>query len=91
MVVTDELARVGSIGVLWAVVSGVRIGLPPIIHFGSESLKKRVVPQVLGGDKRICLCITERKRVGFPSFLYGVGTNCRVTSQQARGLTSLDC
>ncbi|TPX72235.1 hypothetical protein SpCBS45565_g00582 [Spizellomyces sp. 'palustris'] len=59
LVVTDELARVGSIGVLWAVVSGVRIGLPPILHFGSEELKRRVVPKVLGGEKRICLGITE--------------------------------
>lgn len=38
---------------------GANIGLPPIINFGSEEMKKRVVPEVCRGDKLICLAITE--------------------------------
>jgi alkylation response protein AidB-like acyl-CoA dehydrogenase len=33
--------------------------LPPVIQHGSDYLKKKVVPSVLGGDKVICLAITE--------------------------------
>ena len=35
------------------------IGLPPVIHFGSESLRQMVAPPVLAGEKRISLAITE--------------------------------
>lgn len=40
-------------------VIGLGIGLPPIIHFGSDYLKKKVVRDCLAGDKVICLAITE--------------------------------
>ncbi|KAJ3263814.1 hypothetical protein HDU77_009969 [Chytriomyces hyalinus] len=59
LVVCDELCRTGSGGVAWGLVGGMGIGLPPIIHFGSAEMKARVVPQVLSGDKFICLAITE--------------------------------
>jgi alkylation response protein AidB-like acyl-CoA dehydrogenase len=36
-----------------------KIGLPAIYHFGSEELKNRVIPEVLKGEKRICLAISE--------------------------------
>ncbi|KAI9340678.1 acyl-CoA dehydrogenase/oxidase [Zopfochytrium polystomum] len=58
-VIMDELSRCGSGGVLWGICGGLGIGLPPVIHFGSEELKARVVPQCLTGEKRICLAITE--------------------------------
>ena len=35
------------------------IGLPPIIHFGSDEMKSRVIPECLAGRKVICLAITE--------------------------------
>lgn len=35
------------------------IGLPPVLNFGSEELKARVVPEVLEGKKFICLAISE--------------------------------
>lgn len=35
------------------------IGLPPVLNFGSEELKARVVPEVLAGRKFICLAISE--------------------------------
>jgi alkylation response protein AidB-like acyl-CoA dehydrogenase len=38
---------------------GNNIGLPPIINFGSEEMKKRIVPAVCWGKEQICLAITE--------------------------------
>ena len=35
------------------------IGLPPVLNFGSEELKKRVVPDVFAGKKFISLAISE--------------------------------
>lgn len=35
------------------------IGLPPVLNFGSEELKARIVPEVLDGKKFICLAISE--------------------------------
>ncbi|CAJ0759157.1 17551_t:CDS:2, partial [Entrophospora sp. SA101] len=58
-VLSDELARCGSGGILWGLTGGLGIGLPPILKFGSEELKKRVVPECLSGHKNICLAITE--------------------------------
>jgi len=59
LIVTDELSKCGSGGVVWNLIGGYAIGLPPLIKFGKESVKKRVVPDILAGKKRICLCITE--------------------------------
>ncbi|KAG0350457.1 hypothetical protein BG005_010024, partial [Podila minutissima] len=58
-IIFDELSRCGSGGVLWGILGGLGIGLPPIIKFGSEELKRRIVPDVLAGKKTICLAITE--------------------------------
>ena len=35
------------------------IGLPPVLNFGSPALQAKVVPDVLGGKKFICLAISE--------------------------------
>lgn len=35
------------------------IGLPPVLNFGSEELKARIVPDVFQGKKFICLAISE--------------------------------
>jgi alkylation response protein AidB-like acyl-CoA dehydrogenase len=35
------------------------IGLPPVLNFGTEELKARVVSDVLAGKKFICLAISE--------------------------------
>ncbi|KAI9260497.1 acyl-CoA dehydrogenase/oxidase [Phascolomyces articulosus] len=59
VVVADELSRCGSGGVTWGLIGGLGIGLPPIALFGSEYLKKKVVPGVLSGKEFICLAITE--------------------------------
>jgi alkylation response protein AidB-like acyl-CoA dehydrogenase len=35
------------------------IGLPPVLNFGSDTLKAKVIPEVLSGKKFICLAISE--------------------------------
>jgi len=59
LILIDEVARCGSGGVLWGLLEGLQIGLPPVLKFGSKELRQRVAPQVLRGEKLICLCITE--------------------------------
>jgi len=39
--------------------SGSVIGLPPILNFGSEEIKKKVLPDIFSGKKFICLAISE--------------------------------
>ena len=39
--------------------SGSVIGLPPVLNFGLPEIKAKVVPEVLGGKKLICLAISE--------------------------------
>lgn len=55
----EETTRIGCPGYVDGLVGGLVIGLPPVINFGSEDLRKTVVPAVLRGDKRICLAISE--------------------------------
>jgi len=59
LIFLDEVSRTGSGGILWGLCGGLSIGLPPVLHFGSDDLKKRIVPGCLAGDKVICLAITE--------------------------------
>lgn len=46
-------------GVGGAIFGALAIGLPPIINFASDHLKRKVVGPCLRGEKRICLAITE--------------------------------
>ncbi|ORE08307.1 acyl-CoA dehydrogenase NM domain-like protein [Rhizopus microsporus var. microsporus] len=55
----DEIARCGSGGFIWALMGGLGIGLPPVLNFGSEELKAKVVPGCLSGEKFIALAVTE--------------------------------
>ena len=55
----QELYSPGSGGVSDGLGVGATIGLPPVLYFGPKELKKRIVPQVLAGTKRICLAVTE--------------------------------
>ncbi|CAK9099454.1 Acyl-CoA dehydrogenase apdG (Aspyridones biosynthesis protein G) [Durusdinium trenchii] len=59
LIFVDELARCGSGGVLWGLIEGLQIGLPPVLNFGSDEMKKRVAPDCLMGKKIISLNITE--------------------------------
>jgi alkylation response protein AidB-like acyl-CoA dehydrogenase len=58
-VLIDELMRCGYLGVCWALATGNIIGCPPLVNFGSEALKRELLPQILKGQKRICLGVTE--------------------------------
>lgn len=55
----EEIGRLATPGFADGIGSGMVIGLPPLIHFGSDWMKNTVVPQVLRGEKRICLAISE--------------------------------
>ncbi|MCO5582580.1 hypothetical protein L7F22_036478 [Adiantum nelumboides] len=59
LVITQELVRMGARGFGDALQGGMVIGLPPIMNFGSDDLKKEIVEPVLAGNKFICLAISE--------------------------------
>jgi len=57
--VSDEVCRIGSGALVWFLSGGFLIGLPPVMNFARPEVRDRVIPQVMAGNKRICLCITE--------------------------------
>ncbi|KAJ5280535.1 hypothetical protein N7478_005907 [Penicillium angulare] len=59
LVVIDELARCGYLGIIWALGCGNSIGGPPVINFGNEEQKNRFLPDMLTGKIRFCLGVTE--------------------------------
>lgn len=59
MLLTDELSRAGSGGLVWNLLGGFGIGCPPLVKYGKKALVDRILPGILAGDKRICLAITE--------------------------------
>ena len=59
MIITDELSRTGSGGFVWNMIGGFGIGGQPLAKFGRKALKDRIMPELLSGEKRICLAITE--------------------------------
>ena len=58
LVATEEIARAGSGGLMASLFSH-SIGLPPIVAHGSPALQRRIVPEVLAGEKIAALAITE--------------------------------
>lgn len=58
VIIAQELARAGCGGVSASLMSH-SIGTPPIVALGSDALKRRVVPQILAGEKISALAITE--------------------------------
>ena len=76
-VICDELCRSGSGGFLWGLIGGLGIGLPPVLLFGSDYLKDKVVKDCLAGRKNICLCITEP---GAGSDVANIKTEARKTA-----------
>ena len=58
IVAAQELARCGS-GGLSASLRSHTIGTPPIVRLGSDALRRRVVPEILSGEKISALAITE--------------------------------
>ncbi|KAJ7593030.1 peroxisomal acyl-CoA-dehydrogenase [Mycena floridula] len=59
LIINQEMTRCGARGYGDGMLGGKVIGLPPVLNFGSDALKARVVPEVLSGKKFICLAISE--------------------------------
>ncbi len=59
MIAHEEVARIGSIAFCDGLGAGMVISLPTVLMFGSDALKARVVPEVLTGNKRISLAVSE--------------------------------
>jgi acyl-CoA dehydrogenase len=69
----QELARAGAGGIS-ASLNSHTIGAPPIVRFGSEAMKARVLPPILAGEKISALAITEP---GAGSDVAGIKTTAR--------------
>ncbi|VUC32641.1 unnamed protein product [Clonostachys rosea] len=59
LVVMDEIARCGYLGVIFGLACGNIIGLPPVIRFGTAEQKQKFIPDVVKGKTRFCLAVTE--------------------------------
>lgn len=59
LIVIDEIARCGYLGVIWALTCGNSIGAPPLINYGTAEQKRQFVPGILDGSTRFCLGVTE--------------------------------
>ncbi|KAJ4365121.1 hypothetical protein N0V83_008739 [Neocucurbitaria cava] len=55
-VLWDELIRSGGLASLFI---GLVVGAPPLLKYGSPSLQRKIFPEILSGEKRICLAVTE--------------------------------
>lgn len=76
LILVDELCRTGSNAPMMANYGGLAYGAGPIVHFASDEMQKRYLPDLLTGRKRICLAITE-PRAG--SDVAGLGTTAERT------------
>lgn len=56
LILWDELLRGGSVASLF---TGLVVGAPPLLKFASKELQDQIFPEILSGEKRICLAITE--------------------------------
>ncbi|ETS85012.1 hypothetical protein PFICI_03037 [Pestalotiopsis fici W106-1] len=59
LIFADEMARSGLAGPPGSLTTGFAFGIPPIIKFGSQQLQERFLPELLRGEKRSCIAITE--------------------------------
>ncbi|KAK3077883.1 hypothetical protein LTS18_009012, partial [Coniosporium uncinatum] len=55
----DEMARNGLSGPSGSLTTGISFGVPPILKFGNKQLQERFLPELLKGEKRTCIAITE--------------------------------
>ncbi len=59
LVINEEMSTIASRGYGDGLGGGFVIGLPTVMNFGQPALKARIMPEVMKGDKMICLAITE--------------------------------
>ena len=55
----SEMRRLGIGGPASSLSTGMAYGIPPIVTYGSSELQQRVLPDLIKGQKRICIAITE--------------------------------
>lgn len=55
----SEMRRVGISGPASSLSAGMTYGVPPIITYGDRELQQRLLPEIIRGEKRICIAITE--------------------------------
>lgn len=55
----EEVSRLACPGFVDGMGSGMAIGLPPVLQFGPAWMQDKIGREVLMGEKRICLAITE--------------------------------
>lgn len=55
----EEMGRLSSPSYCDGLGAGFCIGLPPVLHFAPPHIRDKVFPELLRGDKRICLAISE--------------------------------
>lgn len=58
IIVNQELAQCGAGGICAGLLSHT-LALPPIVRFGSDELRKSIIPAVLSGDRIAALAVTE--------------------------------
>lgn len=75
---TDEqqMSRSGLAGPAASITTGMAFGVPPILKYGNPQLQERVLPELLRGEKRICIAITEP---GAGSDVAGIETTAEKT------------
>lgn len=59
LVLNYEIARICSGGVVGGLAGGSAIGIPPVIHFGTQEQKQKWLPGIFTGDVSFCLGATE--------------------------------
>jgi alkylation response protein AidB-like acyl-CoA dehydrogenase len=59
LIVIDEVAKCGYLGVIWGLTCGNSIGAPPLVNFGTTEQKRKFLPDVITGRSRFCLGVTE--------------------------------
>ena len=74
MIVTQEMARVASFGVSYGGQAG--IGTLPIVHFGTEELKRKYLPPICTAEKRSAYALSE---AGSASDALAAKTTARLT------------
>ena len=59
LIYLDEMSRSGLAGPPGSLTAGFAFGIPPILKFGSRELQEKFCPELLTGNKRACIAITE--------------------------------
>ncbi|ROV95284.1 hypothetical protein VPNG_08942 [Cytospora leucostoma] len=59
LIYADEMSRSGLGGPGASLTAGISFGVPPILKFGDGQLQERFLPELLRGQKRSCIAITE--------------------------------